>query len=142
VVDEIPTLRRHADEVRDLLAFDDFESLAGIPLVHDHQLEAGNETTHQHRNAPGDMEQRHDENERRREWIGLGLLGCTYAFDGLPRRKRHQRADDGTMRGYRTLRATRGTRGVENGCVVIGNDFHRWRSSTEFECRLPAIMTR
>ena len=98
MVDEVPALGGHSDEVGDLLALDDLQCLTGIPLVHDHEFQSGDETAHQHRNATGHMEQRHDENERRREWIRLGLLRCPHTLDCLSRGKRHQRTDHRAMR--------------------------------------------
>ena len=66
-LDEIPTLRRHADEVRDLLTLDDLKRLVDVPLEHDDELHPTCEAAEHHRHTTGDVEQRHDQNERR--WV-------------------------------------------------------------------------
>ena len=83
VVDEVPTLGGHTDEVGDLFALDNFERLAGIPFVHNHQFEARHKTTHQHRDTTRYVKQRHNQNERRRKRIRLGLFGRAHTFDCL-----------------------------------------------------------
>ena len=81
VVDEVPTLGGHTDEVGDFFTLDNFERLAGIPLVHNHQFETRYKTTHQHCNTTRYVKQRHDQNERRRKRIGLGLCCRAHTFD-------------------------------------------------------------
>ena len=98
VVDEVPTLGGHTDEVGDFFTLDNFERLAGIPLVHNHQFEARHKTTHQHRNTTRYVKQRHNQNERRRKRIRLGLCCRAHTFNCLSCRKRHQRTNHRAMR--------------------------------------------
>ena len=84
-VDQIPALRRHTDEVGDPFPLDQLQGLLGVPPIHDHQLRLGHEAAHQHRHAPGDMEQRDDEDEHR-GWPGA--VACRVGWSRAHRRRR------------------------------------------------------
>ena len=67
VIDEVPALRGNTNEVSDLLILNNWQRLTGIPLVHDDQFQSSKETAEHDGHTTGDVEQRHDENERWRE---------------------------------------------------------------------------
>ena len=141
MVHQVPALRRHTHEVRDLLALDHFQRLLGVPLVHDHQLQAGHPAAHHHRHTARHVEQRHDQNERRRQIIRVTrrVLALTQRINRVAHRKGHQRIDDCSVRRHRTLRTARRTRGVQNRRVVIGGNLRTRVLGTHRQHRLPRI---
>ena len=65
-LEQVPALGRHPDELRSPSRLDEPERGLGVPAVHHHQLQPGAEAREHHRDAAGDVEQRHDQDERRR----------------------------------------------------------------------------
>ena len=138
---QVEALRRHADEVGDLLPLDQLEGPVGVPLVHDHELQAGRPARQHHGDATGDVEERHDEDERRRQPVSL-RLGAALAAQLVERglaTEPHQRLHHGAVRRHRPLRAPGGARGVEDRRVVVWRDDDVRHRRTELADLLPPI---
>src|ERR1035441_3131424 len=65
-LEQVPRLGGYADEVRHLVALDQLQGALRLPAMHHHQLEMPREAAHHHRDAPGDVKERHDQDEARR----------------------------------------------------------------------------
>ena len=85
-------------------------------LVHDDKFETCHEAAQHHWHTTGDMEKRHDQNERWREWVcwSFWFIRCQLQHC-VTCRERHKCTQHCTVRRYCTLWATSGARCVQDG---------------------------
>ena len=145
MIDQVPALCGNANEVRDALLLDDGQCLTGIPLVHDDELEASHETAEHHRHATSHVEKRHDEDERciedriiRVDWLWIRCK-CK---NTVTTSECHERADHCAVRADSTLRATSGSRGVQDGAIVIRINVHHEHAEAALDFLCPLINVR
>ena len=129
VIHQFQAHRRDADEIRNLLLFDQAQRFARVPFRHQHHATADNEAVEHHRDLPGDMEQRHSEQGPRLRLGRASVLGEDAEQNHQPGRIGIGAGGDRTVRRKRTLGVAGRARREQDRRIVVRRHNWQWRSA-------------